>query len=71
MTDTQYAKFILYLALLLEEKALPAESRDHSLKGEWHGYREFHLGGDLLLIYLVDNDSLILIRIGTHAQLFK
>ena len=71
VTDTQYTKFIIYIALLLEKKPLPSESRDHQLKGEWQGYREFHLGGDMLLIYLQDDDALILVRIGTHSQLFK
>ena len=71
ITDTQYSKFIIYMALLLEGKSLPKEARDHSLKGEWQGYREFHLGGDMLLIYLLDEESLILVRIGTHSQLFK
>jgi len=71
ITDTQYAKFIVYIALLLEEKELPKESRDHMLKGEWQGYREFHLGGDMLLIYLLNEDALILVRLGTHSQLFK
>ena len=69
--DTQYSKFIIYIALLLEGKTLPEESRDHMLKGEWQGHREFHLGGDMLLIYLMNEESLILVRIGTHSQLFK
>jgi len=71
ITDTQYSKFIIYMTLLLEGKTLPAESKDHMLKGEWQGYREFHLGGDLLLIYLLNEESLILVRIGSHSQLFR
>jgi mRNA interferase YafQ len=71
ITDVQYAKFITYIALLMEGKELPAASKDHMLKGEWQGYREFHLGGDMLLIYLLKEDALILVRLGTHAQLFK
>jgi len=71
LADAQYTKFILYIALLLEAKVLPEEARDHHLKGEWLGYREFHLGGDMLLIYLLKDESLILVRIGTHSQLFK
>ena len=67
LADSQYTKFIIYIALLLEEKVLPQEARDHHLKGDWHGYREFHLGGDMLLIYLLTDESLILVRIGTHA----
>ena len=69
--DVQYAKFIRYIAILLDEKMLPPESKDHILSGEWKGFREFHLGGDLLLIYMLQNDELILVRIGTHSQLFK
>ncbi len=71
IADAQYSKFVVYIALLIEGKALPAESKDHMLKGEWQGYREFHLGGDLLLIYLLKEEFLILVRIGTHSQLFK
>ncbi len=71
IADKQYSKFIINIALLLERKVLPEESRDHLLKGEWQGYREFHLGGDLLLIYLLNEESLILVRVGTHSQLFK
>ena len=71
ITDMQYSKFVVYIALLIEGKTLPSESKDHILKGEWQGYREFHLGGDLLLIYLLKEEFLILVRIGTHSQLFK
>ncbi len=71
MTDTQYVKYLKYLVLLLEETVLPQESRDHSLNGEYIGFREFHIGGDLLVIYVIENDILRLTRIGTHAQLFR
>lgn len=70
-SDTQYAKFLRYGALLLEEQELPADSKNHLLKGEWQGCSEFHLGGDLLLIYVIKDDALIFIRIGTHSQLFQ
>lgn len=29
--------------------------RDHSLKGEWAGFRELHIEGDWLLIYRIDH----------------
>jgi len=70
-TDQQTEKLFLYIAALLEEKTLPPESRDHPLTGEWRDFREFHLGGDLLLIYKLDGDRITLARIGSHAQLFK
>lgn len=71
MTDTQYVKYLKYLVLLLEANTLPTEARDHSLNGEYIGFREFHIGGDLLVIYVSVDDILRLTRIGTHLQLFK
>ena len=71
MTDTQYIKYLKYLVLLLEDNVLPSESRDHSLSGEYIGFKEFHIGGDLLVIYVIEDDILRLTRIGTHSQLFK
>ena len=71
ITDTQYMKYIKYIVTLLEDSTLPLESRDHSLSGEYNGFREFHIGGDLLVIYLIKDDILRLSRIGTHSQLFK
>jgi mRNA interferase YafQ len=71
LTDKQFEKFIKYISLLLEEKSLPPEAKDHPLVGEWKDFREFHLGGDLLVIYKIEGKSLILVRIGTHNQLFE
>ena len=71
MTDTQYIKYLKYLVLLLENNLLPSEARDHSLSGEYMGFKEFHIGGDLLVIYVIEDDILRLTRIGIHSQLFK
>jgi len=73
LTDTQFQKYILYLSMLINEQSLPKEAQDHSLTGEWKDCREFHIGGDLIVIYRLDgkNKILQLIRIGTHSQLFK
>jgi len=50
---------------------LPAEAKDHRLKGEWDDFREFHISGDLLVIYQIENEVIKLVRLGTHNQLFK
>jgi mRNA interferase YafQ len=71
LTDQQAAKLFLYIAALLNNEPLPRESKDHTLNGEWSDFREFHLGGDLLVIYMADSATVHLARIGTHAQLFK
>ena len=71
ITDTQYVKYLKYLVILLEGNVLPSQARDHSLNGEYNGFKEFHLGGDLLVVYVIEDDILRLTRIGTHSQLFK
>ena len=71
LTDGQYAKRLKYLSCILEGVSLPAEARDHELIGEYKGFREFHLGGDMLIVYKVVDTILYLQRMGTHSQLFK
>ena len=71
ISDKQYTKYIKYLSLLLEGKALPLEARDHNLIGNYSGFREFHIGGDLLVVYYIEDDIIRLTRIGTHSQIFK
>lgn len=71
ISDKQYVKYIKYLSLLLAEKILPAEARDHNLIGNYSGFREFHIGGDVLVIYCIEDDILKLTRVGTHSQLYK
>jgi len=71
LADQQYERYIKYVSLLLGEKPLPPEARDHNLIGDYSGFRELHIGGDSLVIYCIENDILKLTRIGTHAQLYK
>jgi len=71
MSDQHYAKYVEYVTILLKEQTLPSQALDHNLKGEYKNYREFHVSGDLLIIYLVEEGYLKLVRIGTHAQFFE
>ncbi|TQR33106.1 type II toxin-antitoxin system mRNA interferase toxin, RelE/StbE family [Campylobacter sp. MIT 99-7217] len=71
LNDTEFQRFISYISLLSEGKELPKEARDHQLLGEYAKYREFHIASDMLVIYKIENEILYLVRIGTHAQLFK
>lgn len=52
-------------------KTLAEKYVDHSLSGNWQGYRDCHIKPDLVLIYKIDNSSLKLARIGTHSELFR
>ena len=70
-TDKLYLKYILYVTTLLKEESLPKEVKEHPLKGNYANYREFHISGDLLLIYKIKNETLKLVRIGTHSELFS
>lgn len=45
---------------------LPKQARDHTLLGEYKDSREFHIGSDMLVIYMVDDDVIKLLRIGTR-----
>ena len=59
------------LELLQADEPLPEKYRDHSLIGDWSGYRECHIQPDLLLIYKkLDKGLLKLARLGSHSELF-
>lgn len=58
------------LLLLLEGKSIPARLNDHSLSGNYDGYRELHIKPDWLLIYTTEGETLVLVRTGSHADLF-
>lgn len=49
---------------------LPIKNKDHSLSGNYSGYRECHIEPDWLLIYKQEENELLLYRTGTHSDLF-
>ncbi len=55
---------------LQAEKPLPERNLDHALTGNYVGHRECHLSPDWLLIYKIENGALILVRTGSHSELF-
>ena len=57
---------------LCAEEQLEERHRDHSLAGNYIGFRECHIRPDWLLIYAIDKGQLILTasRTGTHSDLF-
>jgi len=72
LTDNQFERLVACLNALRTDMSLPTESNNHSLGGNYNNCMEFHLGGDILAIYLLNNQTeIILLRIGTHSQLFK
>jgi mRNA interferase YafQ len=55
---------------LAQGEPLDEKFRDHKLIGNYVGTRECHIEPDWLLIYEVHDEELILIRTGTHSDLF-
>jgi mRNA interferase YafQ len=58
------------VALLIANAQLPDKFRDHALTGDWKDHRDCHIRPDLVLIYrLPDEETLQLVRIGSHSEL--
>jgi mRNA interferase YafQ len=64
-------ELIAAVDLLAETGTLPAGYRPHKLSGEWKGVWECHIEPDWLLIYDVTDKEVLLIRTGTHSDLFE
>lgn len=60
-------KFIKIISSL--SRGVSIESKFH--EGEYNDFRECHIEPDFLLIYKIENDCLILVRCGSHSDLFK
>lgn len=71
MSEKHFAKFVVYVAKLLQNESLPPEALDHCLEGNWSGFREFHVSGDVLVIYMINDQTLNLIRLGSNSELFE
>ncbi len=45
---------------------------NHSLTGQWKGYRSIAFGGDWRAHYkLIDKNTAYFVAVGTHSQLYK
>lgn len=61
------------IKILHEEGNLPIRYRPHKLKGSYIGFWECHVksqNSDWLLIYQKINKDIVLVRTGTHSDLF-
>ena len=61
------------IRMLSSGEVIPSEFRDHKLVGNMKDFRECHLAPDVLLIYQIDEDILVLtlVNVGNHSQLFR
>lgn len=60
----------LVIKKLVKLEPLPIKNKDHNLSGNWVDHRECHVRNDVLLIYRVDKKHLVLVRVGSHSELF-
>ena len=57
------------IILLISDTPLPSHYKDHALIGNWSDYRDCHIKPDLVLIYKITDDTLTLVRLGSHSEL--
>jgi mRNA interferase YafQ len=61
----------LIIARLINEQPVPRQYRNHQLTGNYQGIMELHLRPDDLLLYIkVDNQSITLVALGSHSDIF-
>ena len=63
-------ELLAVIAALANEEPLEEKFRDHNLIGNYAGCRECHIRPDWLLIYQVSETDLMLMRTGSHSELF-
>jgi mRNA interferase YafQ len=62
--------FAKVLTALATDTPLEPRHRDHALTGDWKDHRDCHVKPDLVLIYRKpDEETLQLVRIGSHSEL--
>ena len=65
--DTALMSVVDHLAA---DRPLPRRNFDHALTGDWADHRDCHIKPDLVLIYRKpDDESLELVRLGSHSEL--
>lgn len=55
---------------LMAEQPLDPRHKAHRLSGIWAPALECHIEPDWLLIWDLEDDTLVLVRTGTHSDLF-
>lgn len=64
------ARYQAIVDTLARQEPLAPRHRPHRLSGNYAGYWECHLEPDYLLIYAYEPNAIVLMRMGTHSDLF-
>ncbi len=65
------AKLHKVVISLRDGEGLDKSFRNHSLRGEYEDCMECHISSDWLLIYRIEGDEIVLLRTGSHSELFR
>ena len=69
-SKTLASNLTMIVGMIASDATLPKRHCDHTLVGNWKGYRDCHINPDLLLIYKkTDDNGLDLVRLGSHSEL--
>ena len=66
-----FSEFKEIVTSLMSGQAVDPKYRDHALTGQYKGSRECHIKPDWLLIYESTENEVVLVRMGSHSDLFK
>jgi mRNA interferase YafQ len=64
-------KLLEVVSRLASGEKLEPRYSDHTLGGDYSDCRECHIEPDWILIYRLYEDELVLVRTGSHADLFE
>ena len=71
LSDKEEQSYIDIIYKLLNDEILEDKYKNHQLKSSLEVFRECHIKPDLLLIYRIKNNTLELVEIGSHSELFR
>ena len=64
-------KLYSIISLLQTGNPIPQENRPHRLNGTYAGHMECHIENNFLLIWIdKETDTIKLVRLGSHSELF-
>ena len=67
----RYNSILKIVDILISEKPIPSEYNDHPLVGNLSGYYDLHVEPNLILVYTIVDNTLILCSLVNHDDLEK
>jgi mRNA interferase YafQ len=66
-----FSEFAFVIDTIASGRKLAPKYLDHALGGNWKGFQDCHITPDWVLLYLLEDDVLVLTltRTGSHSEL--